>query len=1333
MALSKLKPLQDIIGGVGQALSKLGQNAVSSWQQTAQNPVGGMVGYAINNAPQIGRELSKPVNIHSTTPDYGLIQAALPPNISRPVINYFQNQIVNPANEAHQAFQKPGVLNKGIGLLKTGQSLLSATPQGAAFNTLYGGVSGALRTARTGQPLKQSIVQGITEPSDIGGTGLGIQNPLLAMGVDIATANPRGAMNSLSKFTAALKGRELSNLLKAAPTHINQEIASKAISNARNLDRMDYNLMKEFSAAMQGSKPAKASLPEISFNAQRVAEGVFGPQASTWTNQKMAKAFDWYLQVLDRAPGYQKNPIPNLNFVGKNQVNNTEAEIIGKNRLPVLRGQASTPSVPETLLTPQKEQIQGLGKAMQQGIVPIKQAETKMGAGISEQTGNNSFTGSIDNLFQGIKGKVDKIYTEALDRLHPISKLGKQAGEDQKIRNAITGYYGAGSIGKYHTDYELSPILKSVDVNELRRAAIALRDAELKQRGIRGSNTNALDGLLKQGQIGDKEQLAKVGVALKKLYAYQDNLVQQYLVNTGIMSQKAYNSMKANNQFYVPFKRVMDTVDEYLGGTPQTKGAGSVGSQNVIKGIKGSERQIVDPIQSIIENTYKIVGLGQRQKVAKAIASLKDQLPEGMIKKVNGHTLGQSTISVFENGKAVKYKVPMEVADAAKGLSEEGLNTIVKILAAPTRVFRATATGVNPEFAIPNTARDLQSAFVNIGLNPLKFVSGLAHYMKRDDVYQEFLKSGGLTSRISLDQPFLKQSVKDLSQAPKPESSLMSAIAKTPINVLKTGISLKDPRNIYKVLQAIGQASEQPTRIAAFQKAYNQALKTGLSLEEARARGAYAAQEATVNFARRGSKTQSLNAIYAFLNARAQGVDRLVRSFKNDPVGVSTRVGMITAAPALALYAWNRNFPSFNDPRIVTPSDKQNNFIIMLSDNPVSSLGGAQYIKIPKGDVGKLANPLESFLSYADGKGGDIAQSLKNVLSAFSPITNIGDTIPTAIRPVVESAANKNFFTGFPIVPESKKNYPAQFQTSKSTAPIYNQIGAMTNQSPNQIQNLTRGYLTGFARLGEMATTPFAKKDNYSGEDINQVPVIRRFLGGAVRSEEEQQLNDLFKQKGIERQVQDIKTGIKHGDIPLNDGINAINKLMNTNQPALPSQSQSYFGIKEAGAAEENLSPQQKIQNEIAEYQAKNKVEMTGKPQEANGKLFYLNENGNSVSIPLNRQLEEPNLTGDPEVDKIKLQKYSSQFTSKINDIIKLNELGKLSNEEMVKQISDLKAQQKAVQAKYAKPKKPKQIKVPRLKISQAKLKTSTKKIKLGTDLRKYKFSLSTLKTKQKK
>jgi hypothetical protein len=821
---------------------------------------------------------------------------------------------------------------------------------------------------------------------------------------------------------------------------------------------------------------------------------------------------------------------------------------ITSSQYPIIKKQPIVPSQPPTTFSDQKSidlsqqkptepegiQLQKPPKGSGEGVPPQKPPK-----GIGEgspptkppaQEGDSSVDGFISKL----KAKFNKLYTETVNEFHPLNYVAKMAGKAKEMRHALAGYYGAGSTAQYHVDFELTQILKEQNLNDLREAAIAMRDIELASRGIKGSpkQKQALEKLKAIKERLGEEKMKSIGETLKKLYEYQDRMVKTYLVDTGIMSQIGYKNMRKNNNFYIPFKRVMDRVDEFLGFVPPSKGAGSVSSQDVIYSIKGSDKEIVDPIESILEATYKMVALAKRQEVAQTIVSLKDDLPEGMIKEIKGKVGNTPNISLFVNGKVKHYQVPIEVAEAAKGLNKEALATVFRILQYPTAVFRASATGSNPDFFVPNVLIDLQSAFVNAGLNPLKWVKGLAHMMKKDEIYQEFLKQGAKsTTRVAIDRPMLQKTVAEIAGDTKSKA----------IEVLK-------PSGLLKVLQTISEYSETPTRIAVFEEKLNEGLKKGLSREEALKEAAYWAQEATTNFSRHGSKTQAINALYAFLNARLQGVDRLLRSFKNDPVGVGFRVGLISQVPALVLYAWNRQFESYNDERVVSETDKKRKFIFMLSDTPIPQLGGAQYIAIPKGDIGQLANPTEEFLRMADNKGGDVKNALVDVLKAFSPVSNVGDILPTALRPIIEVAANKNFFFDKEIVPEYKKAYPAKYQDTAYTRPLYRMIGDKINASPAKIEALVHGYGTGLANIGERMTRPFIPDkyktpQNEQGATINQIPVLRRFLGGERKTKEEQELAIAKRIKAIEFDINDIKGGIKRKEIPQEEGLKQIEVL----------------------------------------------------------------------------------------------------------------------------------------------------------------------------------------------
>ena len=147
----------------------------------------------------------QPIQIGSMTlgPTYG--QQQLVQGTMRGLYDYGKGQVVQPIlNAPRQIIQgiqqtaqpglgASGLPNRVVGPIKVGLGALgavggafSATPIGATFNTIQGGLAGGIRSFRTGQPLGRSVYQGITEPTGIMSQGFGVKNPIVAGLGDLA-------------------------------------------------------------------------------------------------------------------------------------------------------------------------------------------------------------------------------------------------------------------------------------------------------------------------------------------------------------------------------------------------------------------------------------------------------------------------------------------------------------------------------------------------------------------------------------------------------------------------------------------------------------------------------------------------------------------------------------------------------------------------------------------------------------------------------------------------------------------------------------------------------------------------------------------------------------------------------------------------------------------------------------------------------------------------------------------------------------------------------------------------------------------------------------------
>ena len=93
------------------------------------------------------------------------------------------------------------------------------------------------------------------------------------------------------------------------------------------------------------------------------------------------------------------------------------------------------------------------------------------------------------------------------------------------------------------------------------------------------------------------------------------------LVEGNMLSKDAVVAMREKHPNYMPFNRYFDEegVGEGFGG-----GKGFVDVTNPVKRIEGSSRNVIDPFESIVKNTFKSMQAIERNKVGLALADLAE-------------------------------------------------------------------------------------------------------------------------------------------------------------------------------------------------------------------------------------------------------------------------------------------------------------------------------------------------------------------------------------------------------------------------------------------------------------------------------------------------------------------------------------------------------------------------------------------------------------------------------------------------------------------------------------------------------------------------------------
>jgi len=684
--------------------------------------------------------------------------------------------------------------------------------------------------------------------------------------------------------------------------------------------------------------------------------------------------------------------------------------------------------------------------------------------------------------YLGIGGKVKSVLEDKTFRITPEGKI-ETTGEG--LKPILDDYMKASP--------EKNINIRGKDLNDYLIAQRTIKDLQRPKSEFTTENIVTPEQVKKaQENLNNlntkyKGNVQHLDQTATRLYDYQKRVLST-LVDSGNLSQEQFNTILAKNPNYVPFDRVIEGVD--TAGIPVSKNR-FTGARSPIKRIKGSELEIHNPIESMIKNTYKIMDIAERNTVARSVAKLAETLPEDispvkvtmqLIKTGKYYTEGGAetifrpsqfkpkgnVIEYFEEGKRKYMEVSPNLYQAMTGLNEVSSSLMIKVLNQPAQWLRTGAT-ITPEFMARNFIRDQFTAVMQtrFGFRPfLDPAYAIADIMKKSEVYYDWLRSGAAYSGfVELSPVQLKKS----------------------LNELKNNPSLIKKLNILTIPGDISQLSEQATRVGV----YKAAIRAGKTPIEA----GFESREATVDFGRKGAKTKDVNAVIAFFNAGIQGVDKTVRTAREDPMGFTAKGIALITIPSLLLYLKNREDPNYKE----IPRWERDLFWVTRV--------GETYVRIPKAfTYGQIFGSIqERFFEYMDSVDKLAFDGLaKSIYDSLSPVSGdpMSGLIPTAFKPLIENQTNWSFFKERQIVPESKEKLLPEYQYTKYTTESAKLLGRVLKKSPAQLENLVQGWFGGAGKYGL----------EYSGGLIN---AVKRATGQKVESKRPTELSDIIGIKGF--------------------------------------------------------------------------------------------------------------------------------------------------------------------------------------------------------------------------
>ena len=709
-----------------------------------------------------------------------------------------------------------------------------------------------------------------------------------------------------------------------------------------------------------------------------------------------------------------------------------------------------------------------------------------------------------------LRESFDKLYANTIDALDPIkqavndmARSGKQqtpVTEENayKLSRLLAGWLGKANhfidLGTFNpktdevTGKSLKAILSPVEdkQDDLKVYLVSKRALEKSKQGVE----TGIDAAEATAAIAQVETPA-ITKAAEELYVYQDS-VMRYLVERGLVSEDQYGQIKAMNDDYVPFYRVMEGGENKQGGSGKTM----ADLWNPVKRMKGSTRDIVDPLESILKNTYTFVNLAERHRVGEVLVDQAESnegsapwveavppkmqptsFPLGSIKKAlteagidvtaldptaleavatvfNPVLTGspqENELSVFRDGKRKLYQIDKTLYRAMKSLDGESSNMVVTILSKPARILRTGATSLSPDFLSRNPFRDAFTAFMQSrnGFKPgVDTFRGLFEVVKGrgdpESLYAEWLRAGGdQAALVSMDRTTIQQSLNDLMASP------MKMAVRHPVEALRI----------------FSEYGELATRLGE----YRLARKAGKSPAES----ALDARDSTLDFARVGASTRALNMIVAFWNASVQGTDRFVQVHRENPKQTIIRATVGMTIPTIILYGLNHDDDDWNElPRW------QRDFFWMIPTKGTPMYDHTRFIPVPKPFLWGViySSAPERIMDWIKTKDASAFDGLVKSIKESS----LPNFIPTGLVSAIEWWANKSMFTGRPVVPQHLENLPAQHQAlpwtsefSKRMAKMFNEVGMEV--SPIKLDQAIFGVTAGAGRTVLKATDPLLR------------------------------------------------------------------------------------------------------------------------------------------------------------------------------------------------------------------------------------------------------------------
>lgn len=635
---------------------------------------------------------------------------------------------------------------------------------------------------------------------------------------------------------------------------------------------------------------------------------------------------------------------------------------------------------------------------------------------------------------------------------------------------------------------------KSFDAYLTARIALDRIEAAEKNNGI-GSKVYAdtelqdKDNLISDIQTYELKNPTFADTA-KGVYEYENHLLD-VAVDSGLISSELSDELRELYPHYVPLYR------SFRDGSAVSSGRGAKTPPSVVKRFKGSGRDVLSPVENIMNQTVawtKAILQNETRKavfdviddtedmgiwaekvpasmfrdtvttdeVAKKLANFssdkiehlsedeKAELVDDIMETIGSSTgmwkkklnQGKDIVSVMRNGQPEYYEIHDDgLMESLLSLTPQQMNIWLQLVSKTTNLFTALTTGTNPKFGYTNLIRDTSTGYIfsETQNNPFGYVLDLfkafGEAITESDDYKMYLANGGgYTGAFTMNTRNMKNEYQKVVK----HHSKLKRIFESAMDFF--------PR--------INNSIESASRYAE----YKRKLKEGADAHEA----LRASQNITVNFQQGGKYSKFINKFIPFFNASLtslyQNVSRL--NPKNKRTIIKWLASMIwTAVSSVALNEFINKYILDDDDDFHEAYANLSTYNKFANNNIY--IGDDQFIRIPKEQTLMIPATLAVALyeKYAMENPEAFYKYGEYIVDAILP-PGPRDTI--ILGSIIDLAKNETF-TGAPIESKAEQYKAAETRyngrTSKLAIAAAPKINLFLNEFGLELSPIQINYL----------------------------------------------------------------------------------------------------------------------------------------------------------------------------------------------------------------------------------------------------------------------------------